>query len=316
MTSSRAEKFSSVRTRTTSRTPRYFAGIAAVILAFVTGSPGVGRADDKNGGATAKADPRLDDARAKAQTLYPACSRTPTDADLKGAKGSHEAAKQYLERGVYDKAIQSWNEAYGFDCSRPSVFQNLSTAYEKKGDKAMTIAVLELLIARDATVDKATTEAKIENLKKALADEPIAPPVPVDKPKADSGPVTPIDPNANTHLERPFGPAPWIVVGVGGAILVAGIPTLIVGRGKVSDAEKDCPTHKHCNANAQSEGNTGNVLTGVGAGLIGGGAAIAIGSIIWQFAGNGEKRVPNKEAWHFTPAVGPGFSGATLQRRF
>ena len=314
MTSRTCEKAGIGTARRPRRIPSFLPGILAVALSFSALGAGVAHAQPAPGAH--KVDPRLEAARQKTKETYPFCSRQPTDSDLKGAKGSHEAAKQYLERGVYDKAIQSWNEAYGFDCSRPSVFQNLSTAYEKKGDRAMTIALLEVLIERDPTVDKPTTQAKIDNLVKALSDEPM-PTVAPDLTKVTAPPEKPRDPNADTHLERPFGPAPWITLGLGSAVMLSGIPVLVIGRGKVADAEKACPSHKNCSSDSQSTGNTGNVLTAVGASMIAGGGAIAIGSLVWQLAGNGEKRVPNTASrWHVTPSVGLGFTGATVDGRF
>lgn len=301
------------------------ASVASVIAGACLAAEPVARADAPRA-AGADEQVLIDAARHKAATLYPECTKKPTDADLKGAKGSHNAAKQFLERGQYDKAIQSWNDAYGFDCSRPSVFYNLANAYERAGDRPMTIAVLELAIQRDPDADKPTLTAKTENLKKALANEPKGAP---EGPKADgkgagAGPTTGGDAakpgdhggRGPRRMERPFGPAPWITFAVGGAALVASVPVLIVGRGKVSDAEKVCPTHKGCDNATRDLGNSGNTLTGVGIGLAAGGGAIAIGSLVWQLAGNRPRPVPERAGLHVVPIVGASVGGAAVGGSF
>ena len=280
--------------------------------------PTVAHADEapKKAGSS---EARIDEARKRAATLYPTCTKKPSDADLKGAKGSHTAAKEFLERGLYDKAVESWHDAYVFDCSRPSVFYNLSNAYERSGDKPMTVAILEIATLRDPDADKSTLQAKIENLKAAIAAEP------PDSGKVPAGSDAKADakkgtkPLTPTEGRRPFGPAPWITLAVGGAALASGVPLLIVGRGKVSDAEKACPTHKGCDQKTQDLGNGGNTLTGVGIGLTAGGGALAIGSLIWQLAGNGVKQsstVPTGTAVTVTPSVSPGLTGAFVTGRF
>lgn len=291
-----------------------FTKMASAFAVLAALAPSIAHADDA----------RIEDARKKAAALYPLCTKKASEADLKGAKGSHNAAKQFLELGRYDKAIESWNDAYTFDCSRPSVFYNLSNAYERNGDKPMTIAVLEIAIARDPEADKATLQAKVDNLKATILAEPVAP-QPTKPPQAPadwSKLPPPSQPVAPPDMERPFGPAPWITFSVGAAALVTGIPVLIIGRGKVSKAETECPNHK-CPGNDTSGislGNTGNTMTGVGAGLLGGGAAIAIGSLIWQFAGNAPRAVQKPAAtgasFTIVPSVSPALTGAMATGRF
>ncbi len=308
------------------------ASLATVLLACVSlsaalASPTIAHADtatQKSGDAvassSARAEARIDEARAKAATLYPTCNKKPSDADLKGAKGSHTAAKEFLERGAYDKAIESWHDAYGFDCSRPSVFYNLGNAYERSGDKAMTVAVLELAVQRDPDADKSTLQAKIENLRAAIASEHPSPSKGLNDhplgpgPKADDN-----KPTKPTEGHRPFGPVPWITFGIGGATLVAGVSLLIVGHGNVSDAEKACPTHKGCDQKTQDLGNGGNTLTGAGIGLVAGGGALTIGSLVWQLAANGMKpsAAPSAgPAVTVTPSVSPRLAGAVISGRF
>ncbi len=312
---------STIRSRDRVASGRILLAIGLSACALASG-PALARADE----ADARA--RIDEARKKAAELYPPCNKKPTDADLKGAKGSHTAAKQFLERGQYDKAIQAWNDAYGFDCSRPSVFANLSNAYERLGDKAMTIAVIEIALDRDPEADKATLTTKVENLRATLASEPKAGAEshgasgkPEGGPEAPKGgPVAAPDKPGPVKHERPFGVAPWVTLGVGGAALVAGIPLLIVGRGKVADAEKVCPTHKLCDNATRDLGNTGNTFTGVGIGLLAGGGAIAIGSLVWQLAGNRERPVRDASSrglyLTFDPVVSPSLSGAWVTGRF
>ncbi len=251
------------------------------------------------------------------------CTRTPTDADVEGAKGAHKAATQFFERGDYDRALQYWRDAYGFDCSRPPLLLNISSAYEKKGDKAAAVSVLELFLTRAKdSPDAPVVQEKIANLRAALdADKAAATPKPVAPPTM----TPPPPPSADQPLERPFGHAPWIVVVAGGAVALAGIVPLAIGGGKISDAEELCPERNGCSAEAVDLGNSGRTLSLVGQIMIPAGLVTAAGGLVWQFAFNGEQPVAGAEgepaaprSGHatFTPAVGPDFQGAIVTGAF
>src|SRR4051794_8477359 len=179
-------------------------------------------------------------------TDYPQCTKKASPSDLDAAKQTHKAASEWYDRGDYDKAIQYWRDAYTLDCSAHAVLINIANAYEKKGDKASAVVALETYQARTGGTNEKIAE-KINRLKEAIA---AAPPTPT--PEATTAPSTSptsaptTAPTAPAGGDRPYGVAPWVVVGSGGALLVVGAILLPVGYGAVSSAQANCPTFQHC----------------------------------------------------------------------
>jgi hypothetical protein len=85
---------------------------------------------------------------------------------------------------------------------------------------------------------------------------------------------------------RPFGAKPWFLVGGGGAIAIVGAILLPIGITNVNNAAATCPTRVNCAQSVADQGNSGRTETGVGAGLLAGGVALAAGGLIWQLAAN------------------------------
>jgi tetratricopeptide (TPR) repeat protein len=262
---------------------------------------------------------------------YPECNRKPTPADVEGAKGAHKAANQFYDRGDYDKAIRYWNDAYSFDCTAYGVLINVANAYEKKGDKPAAIATLETYIKRSGP--DPTIEEKVKNLKQSLQISPLPPTTSVIPTATVSSSALPtssasaIPTTPPTVVQRPYGLAPWVVVGVGGAAVLGGLILLPLGLSDIRAAESHCP-NREC---PQSEveffrsGNDGRVRAGIGiAGLSIGGVAMASG-LVWQLMFNRPREVATAPlslksigpgGVQLTPAVGRGQVGLTVSGGF
>jgi hypothetical protein len=231
---------------------------------------------------------------------YPECTtKKASPQDNEAAKNAHRVATQFYDRADYDKAIQYWNDAFKFDCTVNDLLVNIANAYEKKGDKAATVATLEEYLKR--TGPNSTIQAKVTKLKEALA-----PPTPSVTATASAPPTTTATPTATATAAptapppegpRPYGNKPWILVGSGGVLAVVGAILLPLGYGKVSDAESHCPMHS-CNGNPAlaDEGNTGRKMTFAGWGLLAPGAAAVIGGLVWQLAANKPGPLPPGDA--------------------
>jgi tetratricopeptide (TPR) repeat protein len=271
------------------------------------------------------------------------CNRTATEEDLEGAKGAHRAARQFYERGEYARAIQYWKDVFNFDCNALGTLLNIANAYEKIGDRKNAILALEAYLKRDPQADDAQKiQTRIENLRSLLSSQPTA--------TASVGPVptsTPtVVPTAPPPPQKPFGVAPWVTVGVGGAALIAGAILVGVGHSTVegaidrdtevsspiTQAQKDAlqgkcyeynPNAYYCYdqkyATQATDGQklalTGKILLGVG------GAAVA-GGLLWEFMANkpvqqdaGKDAAKNIKV-RVTPSVGPGLSGVVVQGAF
>jgi hypothetical protein len=242
------------------------------------------------------------------------CTRVPTAADVEGAKGAHKAASQFFERADYDRAIQYWRDAYGFDCTKPALLLNIASAYEKKGDRAAAVTTLETYLARAPKApDAPTITERVKNLKAALAAAAEPPPPQAPPPAVESNPPdNAAEPEPVTTGKRPYGLTPIIIAGAGGVVAVIGAVLLPIGLGEVDEANSGCPLRTNCPSSIAETGNQGRnkvLLAEIGLGL--GGAAVATG-LIWQFVYN----KPRPAAVSVAPMMGPSFSGVTMTGKF
>ena len=114
---------------------------------------------------------------------------------------------------------------------------------------------------------------------------------------------------------RPFGVAPWVVTGAGGAILIVGAILTPVGISKYNKADKACPSHIGCPTDVTDEGSSGRTLQGVGIAALGVGAAAIAGGLIWQFAFNKPAEQP-RTGLTVAPALSKEMRGVTLMGAF
>jgi len=263
---------------------------------------GIGAAVALSVGAALAADPA---------PVYPECTHKASPQDNEAAKNAHKVATQLYAQGNYDKAIRYWNDAYGFDCTVNDLLINISNAYEKKGDRPGAIATLEAYLKR--TGPNSDIEAKVANLKAALAPAPTATAAPTVAPTVTAPPTAtappPPPPPPPADGVRPHGSTPWIVVGGGGAVALVGVIVLAVGLGTYSTAEAACPTHVGCTGTVTDQGNTGNAEVHAGGALLGIGLAAAAGGLVWQLGFNKPGARAGSGLW-VKPMGGLGSSGA------
>jgi len=269
---------------------------------------------------------------------YPAACEASkvSKSDVDRAHTVYLSGKQYLEESNYDKAISYFKDAYSIDCSVHGLLPIIATAYERKGDKAEAIRALQEYQKRAANApDHDVIERRIRNLQDQLG--PQQPTATTSAPavtataatsSAPTGParVEPGAPSATSAAPAAAAPTsassgghsamPWVLVGAGGAAVVAGIVIYVVGAGDVSDAEQVCgPNHDKCpvGSPAVDKGNNGRTLEAAG-GVVGGvGLAAVIGGIVWHIA---ENPGPARTGVALRPALAPGYAGVSLGGRF
>jgi len=243
------------------------------------------------------------------------------------------SGKGFLDESNYDKAISYFKDAYSIDCSVHAILPIIATAYERKGDKQSAVGALQEYLKRVPNApDHEVIERRIKNLQDQIAQEkataaavPTASTPPVASTAAPTATATTPAPTATAEptstataaptTEGGHSVAPWIVVGVGGAAVVAGVVLFAVGAGDVSTAEQKCPDHHNCNdVNAQNTGNTGRTLetAGVVAGAVG--VAAVAGGLLWHFLET--PGAPSTTGATVTPVVAPGYAGVGLGGRF
>jgi len=245
------------------------------------------------------------------------------------------SGKGFLDESNYDKAISYFKDAYSIDCSVHAILPIIATAYERKGDKQSAVGALQEYLKRVPNApDHEVIQRRINNLQDQIAQEKAtatavptasAPPVASTAAPTATATTSPTAPTATAELtstatappttEGGHSVTPWIVVGVGGAAVVAGVVLFAVGAGDISTAEKTCPVHDNCNdPNAQSTGNSGRTLETVGvvAGAVG--VAAVAGGLLWHFLET--PGAPSTTGATVTPVVAPGYAGLGLGGRF
>lgn len=269
--------------------------------------------------------------QSSAISSYPAACEASkvSKSDVDRAHTVYLSGKQYLDESNYDKAISYFKDAYSIDCSVHGLLPIIAGAYERKGDKAEAVHALEEYQKRAPNAsDHDMVERRIRNLKDQLAREQPAATGTTAAPTASAAPtatataaptVTTAPTASATASSNPepgsstqggeHSIAPWILVGSGGLVAVAGVILLAVGSGDVSTAESHCMGAAHsCTDPAfASQGNDGRTLETVGViGLVVGGAAAA-GGLIWHFTEPTSK--PTSAALRVTPVFSPAAAG-------
>lgn len=278
------------------------------------------------------------------------CNRTATEEDVEGAKGAHKAARQFYERGEYARAIQYWRDVFNLDCNAVGTLLNIANAYEKLGDRQNAIFALEAYLERapDAP-DAAKIQTRVKNLKDLQQSQ---------TPTASASATVSAPPTSSATMRpelpppppvKPFGVAPWITVGVGGAALIAGAILLPVGLGNVSGVQKGAsnvgdktgcfrykdgitpnsplPAEQVATSGSQwfcydkdsyDQAVLGQTQVLIGKIALGVGGAAVAGGLVWELLFN--KPVPQDEQKssrvRVTPTVGPGMSGVLVHGSF
>lgn len=267
---------------------------------------------------------------------YPAAcdAKQVTKSDVDRAHTVFLSGKGFLDESNYDKAISYFKDAYSIDCSVHAILPIIATAYERKGDKGAAIVALQEYLKRVPNAsDREVVERRIKNLQdqmpavvasapsaSASASATAPPPsasatasAPVPPPSATSAPATSASatppPETGGHSV-----APWIVVGVGGAAVIAGVVLYAVGNGDVTTASNACPSRQNCPQSVADQGNNGRTLETVGVVVGAVGLAGVAGGLIWHFL---EPTSPSGASGAaLTPAVAPGYAGLSLGGKF
>jgi hypothetical protein len=256
---------------------------------------------------------------------FPECTKAPSSDDVESAKQSHNIATGRFNLQDWDKAIEFWRQAYSFDCTAHALLVNMANAYEKKGDRRSAVMALETYMARakDAP-DLLKISQRVMDLKKGIEPEPTvtatATATAAPTPTVTTAPTT----TASPAGARPFGPAPLIIAGVGGALAIAGAIMIPVGLGPYNNALDNCPRDKNGNLLAcplADAGNTGRITWNAGSWILGVGVVAAIGGVGFHFLFNKPKAEPTaqpatKAGLELLPVLSPQAGGLLLNGKF
>jgi tetratricopeptide (TPR) repeat protein len=257
--------------------------------------------------------------------VYSECSREPTDGDVAAAKGAFQAGQASFNEADYERAIVYWEDAFRRDCTAAPLLLNLSRAYELDGQKRQAVVALETYLERRPDAgnrDQITRRIEVLNRqieddeKAEAANRPEQAPEQTETPSTDPPPLQVTTDTEPKGVERPLGS--YIVMGVGGALAVAGAVIFFPARSKVQEVEAICPDRVCPGTEAETEGlraegDSARSRQNLGGGLFIGGVLVAGAGVAWYFLGAKRKQ---SALLPVAPEVGPGYAGLNLSGSF
>lgn len=262
----------------------------------------------------------------EATKSYPDCGREPTDAEVSAAKGAFQAGNASFNEADYARAIDYWEDAYRRDCTANPLLLNLARAYELAGRKRQAVLALETFQSREPNSgEKDQINRRVAVLKKKIAEEDAAaavapaPPTSTTAPPAEpaTGPLTPI--SGETAKRSPW---PWVVMGVGGAVVIIGTIGVVDNKKKLDEVEAKCPNHKCVGSDTESikKGNDARTALNSSGIIMGVGGAAIVGGAVWWFLDKKSVDRANRQGSlkrpRLTPFVAPQLAGLSVSGAF
>ena len=267
---------------------------------------------------------------------YPPCDRSPSDADVSGAKGAFDAGQASFNEADYSRAIEMWEDAYRRDCTAHRLLLNLARAYELNNQKRRAVVALQTYVTRNpGTSDESQIQRRIEKLQEQINAEAPAPtpgPAPAPVAPAPAAPRPAAPPSAapveqpaaagSATGSRPIGPL--IVAGGGGAVAIVGAILFFSAASDVSNYEKQCPG-RVCSGpgsdSLKSDANSARTRENVSGVVSLVGLAAAAGGVLWYFLEPPSSPSASGSAvrpFHadVAPALAPGYGGVAVNGVF
>lgn len=247
-----------------------------------------------------------------------------SDAEARAVFNAGEVA--YSE-GRYDAALEYFNRAYELS-HRALLLYNIGSAAEHLRRDAEALAAFERYLAEtpEDAPNRVAVAARIEFLRRAASTSA----TPTETDGSETGDTTsdaaadtetdtgddasaaapPADEGAAASPPADGGPgvAPWIVLGIGGAVAIAGAVLVGVGFGDAATVSGAADGTMWSTVSGAYD--RAPMLEGVGFALLGVGVAAAVAGVIWGVAGSGGQSQASVSAW-----VTPDGAGVTAGGR-
>jgi len=223
---------------------------------------------------------------------------TPTAAAEAEARALFTAGQAAFAEGRFDHAAEYFARAYELS-RRPVLLYNLGTAYDRLRRDAEALAAFERYLqelpdAPDAVAINARIAVLRESVRRSTPVEQ-ADPADTEHPEPEATTPAPLAASEAPASDAPAsdvpGPGPWIVLGVGGAAVVAG--AVLLGLAAADVATVEGVTRESGTAWSDVEAAYGRSETEsiAGAVLLGVGGAAAVAGVVWVVAGSSSARV-------------------------
>lgn len=225
-------------------------------------------------------------------TLPSAVHAQGSDAEARALFNAGEVA--YIE-GRYDTALDYFRRAYDLS-GRALLLYNIGNAAEHVRHDAEALEAFERYLAEtpEDAPNRVSVAARVEFLRSTVAAaDPVAATAPADAEVTDEPPAPP-GPEPS-HADEGPGVAPWIVVGIGGAVAVAG--AVLVGVGYADGASVSGATDGTTWSSISGAYERAPILEGVGFALLGAGLATAVAGIVWGATGSSASENTTASMW-------------------
>lgn len=140
------------------------------------------------------------------------------------ARALFEAGSTAYHAGRFDAALEYFQRSYALS-QRPELLYNVASAAERARQDRVALEAYEQYVARTEVAPQHTlARNRIEFLRRQLAEGDARAPAPVAEGAEEATAPEPAPPSPTPPPEGggDAGPAPWIFLGLGGALAVAG----------------------------------------------------------------------------------------------
>lgn len=238
---------------------------------------------------------------------YEAPGDAPSDAQAE-AEELFQQSKKHYQAGRFVEAIALLERAY--ELVGAAVLQyNLARAYEGNGDLERAVAAYERYLAEEAEVkDRGAIETRIATLKRQLRERDA---LEQDAARArEQASQPPPKPAPSTPADEPapdVAVTPWVIAGVGGLGIGAGVVLGVLAQGRADDAEAE-PVNQTA-LDVLDEAQT--LATAANVAFIAGGVIAALG-LTWGIVDVASSTSEPTDAQRLWLTVGPGRCQLTL----
>lgn len=247
---------------------------------------------------------------AEGTTTYPTCAgKTVSGAESEAAHKIYLAGRVQYDDSNWDAAISQFREAYRRDCTKHELLIILSRAYEAKGERREAHLALRTFLDRVPDSPDATAlRSRLANIQRQIEKDDEKARLARETARTTTSEATSAAPAAATKEtpaeHRGHTALPWVVAGLGAAVLATGVVLLATAPSipsNCSGTENTCgfrdgvDKNKPSNADrADKERDTQRANEAVTMNMAGTISAIAGGTLL-----------VGGLAWHFLEPTGP-----------
>jgi tetratricopeptide (TPR) repeat protein len=234
---------------------------------------------------------------ARAQAAAPADQATDTE---QVARQHFQLGRAQYESGSFREAATSFERAYELS-KREVLWYNIFLAYRDAGDNAKAAEALRNYLTRVEQIDtRAQLEARLASLERLVQEEEQrkqqqaqqqqqTPDSTSQEPAQEQTPQQQVADELalKPTAERSPSIVPYILMGVGGAMIIGGVVTGAMASSKHGELEDQCPDNRCDDPSLKSVADEGKTLALVADILLFGGiAAAGTGGVLWFLNNN------------------------------